>query len=67
MQQKHHEKIFYLASAENKTNLYREKYASAGNETFTKCCLPKDENAVKFSHLIKHQTGHEKYNNVQLQ
>ena len=41
-------------------NLYRGKYASSGNETFTKCCLPKDEHAVKFSHLIKHHTSHEK-------
>ena len=41
-------------------NFYRAKYASAGNETFTKCCLPKDEHAVQFSHLIKHHTGHEK-------
>ena len=32
MQQKHHEKIFYLASAENKMNLYRANYASSGNE-----------------------------------
>ena len=53
-------KIFYLASAENKMNLYRAKYESAGNETFTKCCLPKHEHAVKFSHLNKHHTGHEK-------
>ena len=41
-------------------NLYRAKYASASNKTFTKCCLPKDEHAVKLSHLIKHHTGHEK-------
>jgi len=47
-------------------NLYREKYASDGNETFSKCFLTKDEHAVKFSLLIKHHTGHEKYNNVQL-
>ena len=53
-------KIFYLASAEIKMNLYRANYASAGNETFTKCFLPKYENSVKFSHLIKHHTGHEK-------
>ena len=48
-------------------NFYREKYASSGDETFNKCFLLNDENAVKFSHLIKHHTGHEKYNNVQLQ
>ena len=41
-------------------NLYRAKYASSGNETFTKCCLTKDEHAVKFAYLIKHHTGHEK-------
>ena len=41
-------------------NLYREKYTSYGNETFTKSVLPKYEHAVKFSHLIKHHTGHEK-------
>ena len=42
-------------------NLYRAKYASDGYETFAKCFfLPKDENSVKFSHLIKHHTGHEK-------
>ena len=41
-------------------NLYMEKYASSGNETFTKCCLPKYEHAVKFSNLISHHTGHEK-------
>ena len=41
-------------------NLYREKYASTGNENLTKCFLPKYEYAVKFSHLIKHHTGHEK-------
>ena len=40
--------------------LYRAKYASSGNETFTKCGLHKYEHAVKFSHLIKHHTGHEK-------
>ena len=60
MQQKHHEKIFYLASAENKMNLYSAKYASSGNETFTKCCLPQYEHVVKLSHLCKHHTGHEK-------
>ena len=60
-------KNLLLASAENKMNLYRAKYGSAGNETFTKCCLPKYEHYVKFSHLIKHHIGHEKYNNVQLQ
>ena len=41
-------------------NLYRAKYASSGNETFTKDFLPKEETFVKFSHLIKHHTGHEK-------
>ena len=41
-------------------NLYREKCASAGNETFTNCFFPKSENAVKFSHLINYHTGHEK-------
>ena len=41
-------------------NLYRAKYASASNETFTKYCLPKDEHAENFSHFIKHHTGHEK-------
>ena len=50
----------YIASAENKTNFYRAKYASASNETFNKCYLHKYENYVKFSHLIKHHTGHEK-------
>ena len=47
-------------------NLYRGKYESSGNETFNKYFLPKYEHAVKLSHLIKHHTGHEKYNNVQL-
>ena len=41
-------------------NLYRAKYVSAGNETFTKYFLLRDEHAVKFSHLIKQHTGHEK-------
>ena len=41
-------------------NLYRAKYESVGNETFTKCFLPKDDHDVKLSHLIKHHTGHEK-------
>ena len=41
-------------------NLYRAKYESSGNETFTNCCLPNDEHDEKFSHLIKHHTGHEK-------
>ena len=53
-------KIFYLASAENKMNLYRAKYESSGNETFNTYFLSKDEHSVKFSHLIKHHTGHEK-------
>ena len=41
-------------------NLYRGKYESSGNETFNKYFLPKYEHAVKLSHLIKHDTGHEK-------
>ena len=41
-------------------NLYRAKYESSGNKTFTKWFLPKDEHAGKLSHLIKYHTGHEK-------
>ena len=41
-------------------NLYRAKYESDRNETFTKCFLPKDEHYVNLSHLIKHHIGHEK-------
>jgi len=41
-------------------NLYKTNNASAGSETITEGCLPKDELAVNFSYLIKHQTKHEK-------
>ena len=41
-------------------NLDSAKYVSAGNETFNKYFLLIDEHAVKFSHLIKYHTGHEK-------
>ena len=41
-------------------NLYREKYASYGNETFTECCVPKDERSVIISYLNKLHTEQEK-------
>ena len=41
-------------------NLYRAKYASYGNETFTEYCVPKDERAVIFSYLNNLHTEQKK-------
>ena len=41
-------------------NLYKTNNASAGSETITEGCLPKDELVINFSQLNKHCTGHEK-------
>ena len=46
-------KTFYVATARNKINLSRSNYASAGKETFTEYCLPKDEFGVKFHILLR--------------
>ena len=48
------------ATARNKNEFYRSKYAITGIEILTECCLPKDEPAINFSQLNKHCTGHEK-------
>ena len=59
MQPINHKKIKQTATARNKNEYYRSKYASTGNEILTECCLPKDEPVINFSQLNKHCTGHE--------